>query len=124
MTFDETKIEFMKRFKTIKEIYRNESKKGICTTVLLTCGAKGVIKLAEGEADDFEKSILWAYAKATKDTHMIKASYAVAINRESLLMQMVKTRSNPRSNCFGVPISQPLSIGYTLDSSIGCGGYR
>jgi hypothetical protein len=79
MTFDETKIEFMKRFKTIKEIYRNESKKGICTTVLLTCGAKGVIKLAEGEADDFEKSILWAYAKATKNTIMFHNQTAVAL---------------------------------------------
>lgn len=79
MTFDETKTEFMKRFKTIKEIYRNESKKGICTTVLLTCGAKGVIKLADGEADDFEKSILWAYAKATKNTIMY-INNAITIN--------------------------------------------
>ena len=77
MTFDETKTEFMKRFKTIKEIYRNESKKGICTTVLLTCGAKGVIKLADGEADDFEKSILWAYAKATKNTIMFHNQYTL-----------------------------------------------
>lgn len=77
MTFDETKMEFMKRFKTIKEIYRNESKKGIWTTVILKCGEKGVIKLAEGEADDFEKSILWAYAKATKNTTMYNNMYTI-----------------------------------------------
>ncbi len=80
MTFDETKIEFMKRFKTIKEIYRNESKKGIWTTVILVCGARGVIKLAEGETDDFEKSILWAYAKATKNTIMYYNQYTMKLN--------------------------------------------
>ena len=112
MTFIETKEMFMKRFKTVKEIYRNESKKGICTTVILTCGAKGVIKLADGETDDFEKAILWAYAKATKETHMIK-SHSVSLNTESLLMQMVKARNNITHKYgygAGVPISQPLSI--------------
>jgi len=114
MTFIEVKEMFMKRFKTVKEIYRNESKKGICTTVILTCGAKGVIKLADGETDDFEKAILWAYAKATKETHMVK-SYTVYANQDSLLMRMAKLRNNTSyANCFGfgVPVPQPLSIGY------------
>jgi len=115
MTFIEVKEMFMKRFKSVKEIYRNESKKGICTTVILHCGAKGVIRLADGETDDFEKSILWAFAKATKETHMVKA-YTTTINKDTLLMQMAKVRNNSPHNRygFGVAIPQPLSIGYTM----------
>jgi len=112
MTFIEVKEMFMKRFKSVKEIYRNESKKGICTTVILTCGAKGVIKLADGETDDFEKSILWAFAKATKETHLVK----VSVNQDTLLMRMMKERANSPHNRygFGVAIPQPLSIGYAM----------
>lgn len=105
MTFDETKTEFMKRFKTIKEIYRNESKKGICTTVLLTCGAKGVIKLADGEADDFEKSILWAYAKATKNTIMAYSSY-----RMTNPCREVSIAQRLTGHRLGYPVPSPMSL--------------
>ena len=70
MDFEATKKEMMRRFKSIKNVYRNESKKGIYTTVILYCGAKSSIKLADGEQDDIEKSIPWAFAKATKDVIM------------------------------------------------------
>jgi hypothetical protein len=60
--FVEQKQMFMKKFKNIKSIHRCVSKKGVFTTVILNDDRKKTVKLCDGDVDDFEKSVLWAYA--------------------------------------------------------------
>lgn len=71
MDFNATKAFMMKKLVNIKNIYRNESKKGIYTTVIMrrvnnntNTNVSGTVRLMDGDEDDYEKAILWAYLKA------------------------------------------------------------